>query len=449
MKTQSLFPKSKFVRDNCRPAIRLATLVVAALGVTAQAQPVKIIHQYELPPLSYVALGYTQEEVDQAAANGLAFTERPGIASGLQRLAGNHFLSVSDRGPNYTVPAGRVFPPPAFTPTIFQLKTVTDGIEVEWALPIVAHDAGDPVTGIPNSATEDSIPIATPSGPPLPFNPNGMDIEDIHTLPGGGYIVVDEYSPSVAIVDANGKVTRRYTPQGKTLPGASYPVSDTLPAILSQRRVNRGFESVAVSPDGTTAYTVMQSPLGSTGATAPTRNSRVVRLIRMDISDPLNLQVTGQFLVKMSPVSTYPAGNTQRALKISAVTWVNENKFLFLERSDELLSGVNIGGAKLVLVDISSATDIHGTPLAATLTPENVNTDLAALGITPATSTVVFSNEQTPEITDFKLEGLAILNANQVAISNDNDFGIGDFPGATPKLWVIRLEDNLPVAPPQ
>jgi alkaline phosphatase len=320
---------------------------------------------------------------------------------------------------------------------------------VEGVLPIVANDAGEPVTGIPNSATDDSIPLANASGTILPFNPNGMDIEDIHTLPGGGYILVEEYSPSVVIVNANGKVTRRYTPQGKTLAGASYPVSDTLPAILSQRRANRGFEGIAVTPDGKTAYTVMQSPLGPTGSGAPTRDSRVVRLIRLDISDPLNMQVTGQFIVKMSPVSTYPAGNTQRALKISAVTWVNENKFLFLERSDELLAGANIGGAKLILVDISAATDIHAMALASTLTPEAVTTDLAALGITPATSTVVFSNEQTPEITDFKLEGLAILNPNMVAISNDNDFGIGDFPGATPKMWVIRLEDNLPVAPGQ
>ena len=449
MKTQSLSPQSKFVRSDHRPAIGLAALAVAALALTVQAGPVKIIHEYQLPPLSYVALGYTQEQVDQAEANGLTYTDRPGVASGLQRLAGNHFLSVSDRGPNFTVPAGRVFPLPQYTPTIFQLKTKAGGIEVEWALPIVANDAGVPVTGIPNSATEDSVPLANAAGTPLAYNPNGMDIEDIHTLPGGGYILVEEYSPSVVIVDADGKVTRRYTPQGKTLAGALYPVSDTLPAILSQRRANRGFEGIAVSPDGTTAYTVMQSPLGSTAAGSPTRDSRVVRLIRMDITDPLNLQVTGQFIVKMSPVATYPAGNTQRALKISAVTWVNENKFLFLERSDELLAGVNIGGAKLILVDISSATDIHGTPLAAGLTPENVNTDFAALGVTPATSTVVFSNEQTPEITDFKLEGLAILNANQVAISNDNDFGIGDFPGAISRMWVIRLEDNLPVAPAQ
>jgi alkaline phosphatase len=446
MKIQFSFRKSGFVRGNRRPTIRVATLAVAAFAVTAQAQSVKIVHQYELPPLSYVDLGYTQEQVDQAAANGLAFTDRPGIASGLQQLTGDHFLSVSDRGPNFTVTAGRVFPLPAFTPSIILLKTEADQMVVEGVLPIVANDAGEPVTGIPNSATEDSIPLSNASGTVLPFNPNGMDIEDIHTLPGGGYIVVEEYSPSVVIVNANGKVTRRYTPQGKTLAGASYAVSDTLPAILSQRRANRGFEGIAVTPDGQTAYTVMQSPLGPTASGAPTRDSRVVRLIRMDISDPLNMQVTGQFIVKMSPVSTYPAGNTQRALKISAVTWVNENKFLFLERSDELLGGANIGGAKLVLVDISAATDIHTMAVAATLTPEAVTTDLAALGITPATSTVVFSNEQTPEITDFKLEGLAILNPNMVAISNDNDFGIGDFPGATAKMWVIRLEDNLPVA---
>jgi len=449
MKTQFLLRGFRSARTRKSRAIGAALATLAATAIVAQAQPVQIVQQFQLPPLSYVDLGYTQEQVDQAVANGLAFTDRPGLASGLQRLVGNHFLSVSDRGPNFTVAAGRVFPLPAFTPSIILLKAEDGSMIVEGVLPIVANDAGDPVTGIPNSATEDSVPLANASGTLLPYNPNGMDVEDIHSLPGGGYIVVEEYSPSVVIVNANGKVTRRYTPQGKTLAGASYPVSDTLPAILKERRANRGFEGVTLSQDGTTAYTVMQSPLGPTGAGAPTRDSRVVRLLRMDISDPLNMQVTGQFLVKMSPVATYPAGNTQRALKISAITWVNENKFLFLERSDELLNGVNIGGAKLILVDISSATDIHGTAIASTLTPEAVTTDLAALGITVATSTVVYSNEQTPTITDFKLEGLAILTPRMVAISNDNDFGIGDFPGAISKMWFIRLEDNLPVAPAQ
>jgi alkaline phosphatase len=214
---------------------------------------------------------------------------------------------------------------------------------------------------------------------------------------------------------------------------------------LSQRRANRGFEGIAVSPDERTAYTVMQSPLGSTSAGSPYINSRVVRLLRLNTSNPDNIQVTGQFILQMSLASTYPTGNRQRDLKISSATWVNKNKLLLLERSDELLNGTNNGGAKLILVDLSAATDIHGTALASTLTPEDVATDFAALGITPATSTVVYANEQTPTLRDFKLEGLAILNSRTVAISNDNDFGIGDFPGAVSKVWVIRLGQKLPV----
>jgi hypothetical protein len=86
-------------------------------------------------------------------------------------------------------------------------------------------------------------------------------------------------------------------------------------------------------------------------------------------------------------------------------------------------------------------------PQAQTLALEDANLDLSTLGITAATSAVVYENAETPELTDFKLEGLSILNANDVAISNDNDFGIGDVPGAQSRLWVIRLRDQLPLNP--
>ena len=52
-------------------------------------------------------------------------------------------------------------------------------------------------------------------------------------------------------------------------------------------------------------------------------------------------------------------------------------------------------------------------------------------------------NLELPSITDFKLEGLSILNANTVSISNDNDFGIGDAPGRSSKVWQIRLSTQL------
>jgi len=66
----------------------------------------------------------------------------------------------------------------------------------------------------------------------------------------------------------------------------------------------------------------------------------------------------------------------------------------------------------------------------------------------PATSTVVYQQFETDAIRllpSGKLEGLSILNANQVAISNDNDFGVGDVPGLTSRLTVLRLSEQLPL----
>jgi hypothetical protein len=129
-------------------------------------------------------------------------------------------------------------------------------------------------------------------------------------------------------------------------------------------------------------------------------------------------------------------------LKVSSAAWVSQDKLLLLERTDE----IGKGGAKLILVDLKRATDISAMPEANTLVLEEVNTDLAALGITPAdSSTVLDFNQELPEITDYKLEGLSILNANEVAISNDNDFGVTMDPEAKSRMWIIRLRDHLPL----
>jgi hypothetical protein len=221
--------------------------------------------------------------LDTALANGLPYDDLPAIGSGLQRLAGNHYVSITDRGPTFTrtTPTpGRVFPLPAYTPSLVFFRAGGGEITPQAIVPIVVDEAGTPATGISNSTTDDSVPFESPTAvTQLPFNPNGLDLEDVHMLPDGSFIAVDEYSPSIVIISDTGKVLKRYTPTSKTLSGAAYPVSNTLHNILAQRRSNRGFESVAVSDNGRTAYTMTQSPLGPTGAGAPTRNSRVLRVL--------------------------------------------------------------------------------------------------------------------------------------------------------------------------
>jgi len=424
----------------------LSTLALFAAGPTlqgAEGRTARVLAEHSLPLFSLANFGLSDADLATGQANGLPSIDYPAIGSGLQRLAGDHFVSITDRGPTFTrtTPTpGRVFPLPTYSPSLVFFRASGGVITPQSIMPVSIDDAGTPATGVSNSGTDDSVPFESPTATTqLPFNPNGLDLEDLHTLPNGNFIVVDEYSPSVVILSDTAKVLKRYTPAGKTLAGAAYTVSDNLPAILSQRRANRGFECIAVSNDGRTGYTMTQSPLGPTGATAPTRNSRILRVLRLDLTDPLNLQVTGQFLIRMSDASTFPAGNRPQDLKVSAAVCLSDDKLLLLERSDE----IGIGGAKLVMVSLAGATDVSAMPEAATLTLENVNTDLAALGITTGTSTVVYSNEETPEITDFKLEGLAVLNQNVVAISNDNDFGIGVATPSPSKLWVILLDRPL------
>ncbi len=417
-------------------AVAMAQPSIAAPG---EGRPPKIMHEYSLPSFSLVHFGYSQAEVNAAQANGLAFTDLPAIGSGIEQLKGNHYVSVTDRGPNGDRADGfKFFPLPQFTPTIVLFELKHDRIEPEAVLPIV-NDLGEGVTGIPNAANADTTPFLTPTSlVPLPFNPDGMDIEDVHTLKHGGFILVEEYGPSVVIVGDDGHVARRYTPTGKTLPGANYAVRDTLPVVFGQRRANRGFEGLAVSDDGKTAYTMTQSPMGSTSVGSVYRDSSLIRIIRLDLRDPLNLQVTGEYLFKMLDATNFPAGNVARDLKISGAAWVSKDKLLVLQGTDK----AGAGGHKVVLVELKNATDVLSFPDASAvpLVYEKVTTDFAALGITLAgTEMVADLINDLPEITERKLEGLTILNKNEIAISSDNDFGIGDVLGQLTKVYTIRL----------
>ena len=127
---------------------------------------------------------------------------------------------------------------------------------------------------------------------------------------------------------------------------------------------------------------------------------------------------------------------------IAGATTISENKLLLLERTDEL----GIGGVKLILADLAAATDINTFPPshpAHTLALEDAALDLSSFGIIPVATSVVYSNEETPEVDDFKLEGLAILNRNDVALVNDNDFGTGIPAEASSRMWILRLAEPL------
>lgn len=259
-------------------------------------------------------------------------------------------------------------------------------------------------------------------------------------------MLVEEYSPSLVLVDGlSGKVKVRYVPAGVSLPSAGYPVKPILPGILASRRPNKGLEGLAVSPDGHTAYLVVQTPLGDESQTGKSLVNRVVRVD--DADSPDSAHVGAHWLALHSPSSAYP-GNKQTKIYFNAAAWLGTDRVLLLERGDGLM--------RLLAADFSSATNLVGHPELGEddLAPEAVSTPpgYEKLGIVPATMTEVFTSADTPEIlvtppvgavVPGKLEGLAILDATTVAITNDNDFGITN-AADTSRIWVLRLKAALP-----
>jgi hypothetical protein len=440
----------------------LALSLTPSIPVSATARASKLLQQFALGPTSLVEFGYSQSELNTAATHGLTSLDHPAIGSGLVALGGTHFIGITDRGPNLdhfpvTNPGcvqgasanGKYHPLAQFSPAVVTFKASGGVIQIEKVVNLIG------VTGLNNivssDPTDDDASFLDPClNTTLGPDQGGMDVEDLALLPNDKFIGVEENRPSIFIADLNtGVVEARFTPTGKPLPLAGYPVNDSLPAILANRRKNRGFEGVTVAPDARTAYTMTQSPLGSNASGSPYRNSRVIRIFRFDLSNPYAPVVTGQFIYFESPASAYTASGAptvnQRDLKLSAMTWVAADKLLVLERSDES----NRGGVRLILVDLDGATNIHGTAFAADLTPENVSTDYAANNVTPVATQVVFEefqHEASRIFWTYKLEGLAIRTANSVDIINDNDFGIDPAnANAATNLWTVRLDSQLPL----
>lgn len=427
-----------------------AVLTLAACDTTPKAESlyptvpttdgkVKLLSEAALAPTSMTDMGYSAEEIAQAKTNGLRVTDLPAVGSGLLMLPSGEFLGITDRGPNEDhldaagKADGKIFPLPTFSPTMIRFTVEGNAIKPKQYTKMTDSN-GAGITGLTNVKGEE-LPFASPTATtPLPFNVNGMDTEAIARFPDGRLIVAEETSPSVAILSDKGQVLVRYTPVSKPLAGAAYPVKNILPDVYLQRRVNRGFESVSLSADGKSAWVTLQSPMGDAKADAY-KNSRVLRTLKLDVSDPLNAKVVGEYLTLGSAIADYPAGGKQADLKVSDTAWIAGDKLLTLERAGGLV--------QLFVDDFSAATNVLSHAEENKLTFENVNTNLGALGIKTAARHLVFKSTDAG-ITDDKLEGLAILTPATIALTNDNDFGIGDNKnGAPSKIWFVQLAEAL------
>jgi hypothetical protein len=339
----------------------------------------------------------------------------------------NEFWTITDRGPN-GLPGKRTFVVPSFDPVILHVRLQNDRIAILNALPIL-DASGRPVTGLSNIETFDEAPWDFDGANLLAVNANGLDTEGIVRTRDGHFWVVDEYSPSLVHLAPDGHIIDRFVPEGSLLSTTlattpNYRVKKYLPRILNFRRQNRGFEGIAITPDETTLFVAMQSPLDYPTTTLG-RASRSVRILRFDIGSE---RVTGEFVYFFDEVCAFsgqPAGCALAPgdMKISGMYGVGPSSFLVDERTDPV--------AKVYRVDVSSATNILGSmwdtvatsPSASTTALESLaNPASQAVTLLPKALVADLSTLGLPT----KIEGIAQVGPGVLAVANDNDFGMVD-----------------------
>ena len=330
--------------------------------------------------------------------------------------AQNEFWMLTDRGPNGQIKVDgtnrRTFWVPDFTPMILRVKTEGKTIRILETIPIVGQ-SGKPVTGLPNLNGIDETPYEYSAREALPFNPNGLDTEGLVRTTAGEFWIAEEYSPSILHLDRTGKVLKRYVPEGLKLESTDYPVVAVLPAIYAKRKINRGFEGLALSNDQKTLYAVLQSPLLNPDKKIG-EGSRNTRLVVFDIPSE---KVTAEYVYRFDVAKDFDPNpkTTPDEMKLSGVAFLNPTTLLVLERTDLV--------AKLYSVDLSNATNILNSKW------DNLKTapSLEALN-NPATADVrVLPKSLVLDLSSLngmpeKIEGVALLDPNTIAVSNDNDF---------------------------
>ena len=375
-----------------------------------------------------------------------------GIGSALFHMPGDpadEFYAVTDRGPNIDCSAAekitgmtladacagdekaKLFPRPDFVPSIVKVKLNGDGTfaTTDW-IPL-KDAAGKPISGLSNPLKAAKTEAAyDKDGKQLPFDPNGLDTEGLVRLKDGTFWIGEEYGPSLVHVAADGKIIERLVPQGLEgdLAGATYPVTGALPSILMKRQLNRGIEGIAIAPDESALYAIVQNPLANPNADAY-KNAVATRILKLDLA---SRQVVGEYVYTLDPFDTFkndPKADKQSEVRISELTAVGVDKLIVLERIAKT--------TKLHAIDLAAATNILGTDWDKVATSPSLEQlavgDLAGKGITPVTKKLWLDSADHPDLPE-KVEGVAILDGNQLVLINDDDFGI---EGA--KTRIVRL----------
>jgi hypothetical protein len=264
------------------------------------------------------------------------------------------------------------------------------------------------------------------------FDPEGFVINP----KTGTFLVSDEYGPAVREFDRNGNLLRTFNTPANLIPrnagtNVANFADDT--GNTAGKRTNRGFEGLAISPDGKYAYAMLQSAMLDEGG----GNGSINRIVKFDTA-------TGNAVAQYA----YQMKRSGQGQGISSLVAINDHEFYVLERNNR---GVGVGAdlatadKEVYKIDLSGASDVSNLNLSTASGYTKVSKSAQILDLDANTLSAL--GNKSPE----KWEGLAIGpklkdGSYLLLAGTDNDYSVTQNAGGTQLDVYFRFSDADPYA---
>ncbi|MGZ8379059.1 MAG: esterase-like activity of phytase family protein [Gemmatirosa sp.] len=374
------------------------SLVAAAVAVATLADPA---HAQTVGATQFVnGIAIAGDTPD--LSTGSVFDRRLGFFSDLYYdSVRNEWWGLSDRGPGGgTLPYGtRV---QRFTLGVDQTTGQIGNFQVQQT--ILFRDGAAPLNGLAPS--------------PVGVLGNALDPEGFAINPLTGTLLVsDEYGPSLYEFDRDGTLLRRFSTPDNLIPRNAEDVPNFASDAgnIAGKRTNRGFEGLAISPDGRYAYATLQSAMLDEGG----GDGVHVRIVKFDV-------LTGQSVAQYA----YRMDGASQGRGLSAIIALGNDRFLVIERNNR---GVGVGAdvaspnKNVYAIDLAGATDVSNVAITnGTLPPGVVTVAKSANPVIDLdANTLGALGNKSPEKWEGLTVGPQLADGRYVIVAGtDNDYSV-------------------------